>query len=80
MPYTKRFGRHSRPRAGEDAQRTRSRVMPRCECKGPEVDCPWCERRIEAAETRALWAIDEDSWPDERMYDRWLDKLFGGSE
>lgn len=54
--------------------------MPRCRCREPGEDCPTCGRRIEAAETRGLWGIDEDSYPDERMYDRWLDKLFGGSD
>jgi hypothetical protein len=53
-----------------------------CRCTGdPQHDpCGWCRRDIWVVEDRGLWGMPEDSWPDERSYERWLGKLFGGSE
>jgi hypothetical protein len=50
----------------------------RCTCTGdPQHECPYCQRAIERAEDRELWAEDETPAA-ERFYEKDLDRI-GGS-
>jgi hypothetical protein len=54
-------------------------MRPRCTCTGdPQADpCRYCQRDIERAEDRELWAEDETPAA-ERFYEKDLDRI-GGS-